>query len=119
MPTPTLEELDEQLIVAILELDEAKVADLVSQGASVTCRRKRTATSVGTSHTPLLLTGTLESAINDQPDSEFRKVPRTVVRLCRDAGGRAVGSLGRQEALRRLQAIRIEMMSHVDGPLLG
>ena len=126
MPDPTpdltaeeLDELDERLVVAVLALDEAAVSDLLARGASPTRRRTRTAVSVGPSHTPLLLTGTLESALNDEPDSEFRKVPLKVVRACRDAVAAALESFGRDEAVRRLWAIRIALFSHVDGPLLG
>ncbi|EMI51686.1 hypothetical protein RSSM_06875 [Rhodopirellula sallentina SM41] len=119
MTNKTPEELDEQLIASIISLDLAEAENALQNGANVTLRRKRKCYPIGANQTPMLLIGNMESALLNKPDTEYRRVPPAVVKLCRTSAESLIDIHGRDECISRLINIRNAMAQHFTPPFLG
>ena len=103
--TANLDQLDQELMEAILLLDLEAVQAAIDAGASVMHRRKRDNMPVGPMVTPVILSHRMRDVVADPSVRMIRHFPPKVLELLKTTVKERVDELGKQEVKKRVGAI--------------
>lgn len=106
MPKKNLDELDQQLIEAILNLDVDGVKRVLRAGANVVHSRKRDVYPIGPSVTPVMLSHRMKDLVVAKHEIKmFRRFPDRVLACAKERLSEFTESLGADEVEARIEAI--------------
>ncbi|MCA9069189.1 MAG: hypothetical protein KDA84_09715 [Planctomycetaceae bacterium] len=106
MPRKNLDELDQQLVEAILTLDVEGVKKALQAGANVVHKRKRDGYPIGPSMTPVILSHRMKDLILAKHEfHEMRRVPEKVVACLKQSVAECTESIGEEEVQSRVEDI--------------
>jgi len=100
-----LDELDQDLMEAILALDVKRVEASIKAGASVIHKRKRDNMPIGPSVTPVILSHRMKDIVSNPGVKIIRKFPTKVLELLKEKVKEHTNALGKDEVPKRIKRI--------------